>query len=156
MRGFSYFGESIDMSIRKMLMEVELPKETQQIDRLLAGFADRYYECNPGILASTDETTFVAFSILLLHSDTHNKNNKRKMTKLDYFKNTQQGPVQVSTDILDCFYDNICYTPFIHFDDEVAINSHRLTAPKPKKSLMRSKEKLRETPRTSRSISAYP
>ena len=53
MRGFSYFGESIDMAIRKMLMEVELPKETQQIDRLLGGFADRYYECNPGIFAST-------------------------------------------------------------------------------------------------------
>ena len=145
MRGFSYFGESLDMSIRKMLMEVELPKETQQIDRLLAGFADRYYECNPGIFASTDETAFVAFSILLLHSDTHNKNNKRKMTKIDYFKNTQQGPVQVSADILDCFYDNICYTPFIHFEDEVAINSHRLSAPRPKKSLIRAKssEKLR-------------
>ncbi|ETN39571.1 uncharacterized protein HMPREF1541_05797 [Cyphellophora europaea CBS 101466] len=145
MRGFSYFGESIDMAIRKMLMEVELPKETQQIDRLLAGFADRYYECNPGIFSSTDETTFVAFSILLLHSDTHNKNNKRKMTKHDYFKNTQQGSVTVSSDILDCFYDNICYTPFIHFDDEVAINSHRLHAPRPKKSLIRvkSSEKLR-------------
>lgn len=145
MRGFSYFGESIDMSVRKMLMEVELPKETQQIDRLLGGFADRYYECNPGIFSSTDEATFVAFSILLLHSDTHNKNNKRKMTKHDYFKNTQQGPVTVSSDILDCFYDNICYTPFIHFDDEVAINSHRRSAPRPKKSLMRVKstEKLR-------------
>ena len=145
MRGFSYFGESIDMSIRKMLMEVELPKETQQIDRLLAGFSDRYYECNPGIFASTDETAFIAFSILLLHSDTHNKNNKRKMTKFDYFKNTQQGPAQVSADILDCFYDNICYTPFIHFDDEVAINSHRLSVPRPKKGLLpaRSHEKLR-------------
>ncbi|RMZ82313.1 hypothetical protein DV738_g1725, partial [Chaetothyriales sp. CBS 135597] len=145
MRGFSYFGESIDLAIRKMLMEVELPKETQQIDRLLTGFADRYYECNPGIFTSTEETAFVAFSILLLHSDAHNKNNKRKMTKQDYFKNTQQGPVQVSSDILDCFYDNICYTPFIHFEDEVAINSHRRSIPRSKKSLMRSKspEKLR-------------
>ncbi|RMZ92370.1 hypothetical protein DV736_g360, partial [Chaetothyriales sp. CBS 134916] len=139
MRGFSYFGESIDLAIRKMLMEVELPKETQQIDRLLTGFADRYHECNPGIFTSTEETAFVAFSILLLHSDTHNKNNKRKMTKHDYFKNTQQGPVQVSADILDCFYDNICYTPFIHFEDEVAINSHRRSIPRPKKSLIRSK-----------------
>ncbi|KIW14165.1 hypothetical protein PV08_06946 [Exophiala spinifera] len=140
MRGFSYFGESIDMAIRKMLMEVELPKETQQIDRLLAGFADRYYECNPGIFVSTDEAAFIAFSILLLHSDTHNKNNKRKMQKQDYVKNTQQGPVQISSDILDCFYDNICYTPFIHFEDEVAINTHRLaTAPKFKKTLIKTK-----------------
>lgn len=139
MRGFSYFGDSIDMAIRKMLMEVELPKETQQIDRLLAGFADRYYECNPGIFSSTDETAFVAFSILLLHSDTHNKNNKRKMQKHDYVKNTQQGPVQISGDILDCFYDNVCYTPFIHFEDDVAINSHRLAAPRPKRSLIKTK-----------------
>lgn len=145
MRGFSYFGDSIDMAVRKMLMEVELPKETQQIDRLLAGFADRYYECNPGIFASTDEASYVAFSILLLHSDAHNKNNKRKMQKQDYVKNTQQGQVQISTDILECFYDNICYTPFIHFDDEIAINSHRLAAPRLKKGLIktRSVESLR-------------
>jgi Sec7-like guanine-nucleotide exchange factor len=52
MRGFSYFGDPMDMSIRKLLMEVDLPKETQQIDRFLQAFADRYHECNPGIFAS--------------------------------------------------------------------------------------------------------
>jgi hypothetical protein len=139
MRGFSYFGDSIDMAVRKMLMEVELPKETQQIDRLLNGFADRYYECNPGIFAATDDAQFVAFSILLLHSDAHNKNNKRKMQKQDYVKNTQHGSVQISSDILDCFYDNVCYTPFIHFEDEVAVNSHRLSAPRVKRSLIKTK-----------------
>jgi Sec7 domain/PH domain len=137
MRGFSYFGDSIDMAVRKMLMEVELPKETQQIDRLLQGFADRYCECNPGIFASTDEAYFVAFSILLLHSDTHNKNNKRKMQKQDYVKNTQDQ-VEVSHDILECYYDNVSYTPFIHFEDEVAINSHRLGVPRPKKGLFKT------------------
>ncbi len=52
MRGFSFFGYPLDMSIRKMLMEVELPKETQHIDRVLQAFANRYHECNPGIYAS--------------------------------------------------------------------------------------------------------
>lgn len=52
MRQFSFFGDPIDMAIRKLLMEVELPKETQQIDRFLQSFADRYHECNPGIFAS--------------------------------------------------------------------------------------------------------
>jgi Sec7 domain len=137
MRGFSYFGDSIDMAVRKMLMQVELPKETQQIDRLLQGFADRYCECNPGIFVSTDEAYFVAFSILLLHSDTHNKSNKRKMQKADYVKNTQDQ-VEVSRDILECFYDNVSYTPFIHFEDEVAINSHRMAAPRPKKGLFKA------------------
>lgn len=59
MRSFSYFGDPIDMSIRKLLMEVELPKETQQIDRFLQAFADRYHECNPGIFASTGKIIFV-------------------------------------------------------------------------------------------------
>lgn len=139
MRGFSYFGESIDISIRKMLMEVILPKETQQIDRLLAGFADRYHECNPGIFVNADEANFVAFSILLLQSDNHNKNNKRKMTRQDYVKNTQHGRISVGEDVLECFYDNVCYTPFIHFDDEVAVNNHRLSAPKRKAALRRTK-----------------
>jgi hypothetical protein len=144
MRGFSYFVDPVDMAIRKMLMEVELPKETQQIDRLLQGFADRYCECNPGIFVSVDEAYFVAFSILLLHSDTHNKNNKRKMQKQDYVKNTQDE-VEVSNDILECFHDNVSYTPFIHFEDEVAVNSHRLAVPKSRKTLFRtpSTESLR-------------
>lgn len=53
MRWFSYFGDPIDMAIRKLLMEMELPKETQQIDRFLQAFADRYHECNPGIFATS-------------------------------------------------------------------------------------------------------
>ncbi len=56
MRRFAFFGDPIDMAIRKLLMQVELPKETQQIDRVLQGFADRYHECNPGIYNNTGNT----------------------------------------------------------------------------------------------------
>lgn len=52
MRRLTFFGDPIDMAIRKMLMEVELPHETQQIDRVLGSFAERYCECNPGIFVS--------------------------------------------------------------------------------------------------------
>lgn len=57
MRKFAFFGDPIDMAIRKLLMQVELPKETQQIDRVLQGFADRYHECNPGIYINTGTKT---------------------------------------------------------------------------------------------------
>lgn len=56
MRGFSFTGDAMDMSIRKLLMEAELPKETQQIDRVLQSFADRYHECNPNIFSSSGES----------------------------------------------------------------------------------------------------
>src|SRR5579862_5218274 len=52
MRSFKFFGDPMDMATRKLLMELELPKETQQIDRVVQAFADRYHECNPGIYAS--------------------------------------------------------------------------------------------------------
>ena len=52
MRSFKLFEDPLDMAVRKMLMQVDLPKETQQIDRTLQSFADRYHECNPGIFAS--------------------------------------------------------------------------------------------------------
>ncbi|KAJ5669026.1 hypothetical protein N7462_010096 [Penicillium macrosclerotiorum] len=133
MRSFSYFGDPIDMSIRKLLMEVELPKETQQIDRFLQAFADRYHECNPGIFASTDQAYFIAFSILILHTDVFNKNNKRKMQKPDYVKNCRgEG---ISEDILECFYENISYTPFIHVEDANLRDRHLA---KPRRALFKS------------------
>ncbi|CAI7587258.1 unnamed protein product [Penicillium bialowiezense] len=133
MRGFSYFGDPLDMSIRKLLMEVELPKETQQIDRFLQAFSDRYHECNPGIFASPDKAYFIAFSILILHTDVFNKNNKRKMQKPDYIKNCRgEG---ISEDILECFYENISYTPFIHVEDANIRERHLA---KPRRGLFKS------------------
>ena len=121
----------MDMAIRKLLMEVELPKETQQIDRCLQGFANRYHECNPGIYASPDQAYFIAFSLLILHTDVFNKNNKHKMQKPDYLKNTRgEG---IFDEILECFYDNISYTPFIHVEDDLDINGERIIQHKVKK-----------------------
>ncbi|KAG6031542.1 hypothetical protein E4U41_007533 [Claviceps citrina] len=123
MRSFSFFGDPMDMAIRKLLMEAELPKETQQIDRCMQAFANRYHECNPGIYSSPDQAYFIAFSLLILHTDAFNKNNRHKMQKSDYLKNTRgEG---IFDDILGCFYDNISYTPFIHVEDDLDLASER-------------------------------
>ena len=147
MRGFKFFGEPLDMAVRKMLMEVELPKETQQIDRVLQSFANRYHECNPGVYASPDEAYFIAFSILILHTDVFNKNNKNKMQKQDYTKNARgQG---VADEILECFYDNIAYTPFIHVEGDLDLSTERMGARKLKKNLF-SKQSTDPTGKPSR------
>ncbi|KAI4263026.1 MAG: hypothetical protein L6R42_001810 [Xanthoria sp. 1 TBL-2021] len=134
MRGFKFFGDPLDMSIRKLLMEAELPKETQQIDRVLQAFANRYHECNPGIYASPDEAYFIGFSLLILHTDVFNKNNKHKMQKTDYTKNARG--TGVADEILECFYDNILYTPFIHVEDDINISGERIVAHSSKKVLL--------------------
>ncbi|GAB1743408.1 hypothetical protein NU219Hw_g9243t1 [Hortaea werneckii] len=137
-RRFPFFGEPIDMSLRKFLLEAELPKETQQVDRVIQAFADRYNECNPGIFPTADQAYVIAFSLMMLHTDAFNKNNKRKMTRQDYIKNTSgQG---VADEVLGCFYDNICYTPFVHYEEEVDINGERVMPFKPSR-----KSKLKGT-----------
>lgn len=80
-----------------------------------------------------DEAYFIAFSILILHTDVFNKNNKHKMQKQDYTKNARgQG---VADEILECFYDNISYTPFIHVEDDIDINGERIVARKARKNI---------------------
>ena len=88
-------------------MDVGLPRETQQIDRVMEAFAERYRHCHPDIFVSEGMAGFVsqklptadalgidhpyilAFSLIMLHTDAFNKSNKRKMTKADYIKNTR-------------------------------------------------------------------
>lgn len=101
-------------------MDVGLPKETQQIDRVMEAFATRYLTCNPGLFVSNgvfflifqaamhlvfmltnciDHPYILAFSLIMLHTDAFNKSNKRKMTKADYIRNTKL--VGVPTEVLD-------------------------------------------------------
>jgi hypothetical protein len=131
MRGFSFFGDPMDMALRKLLMEADLPKETQQIDRCVQAFADRYHECNPGVYASPEQAYFIAFSLLILHTDVFNKNNKHKMQKSEYLKLTHGDGL--FDEILECFYDNISYTPFIHVEDDLDINGERIIQHKMKR-----------------------
>lgn len=104
METFNFENDPMDMSLRKLLMEVELPSETQQIDRVLQAFADRYHHCNPFIYKDSDQAYFIAFSLIMLHTDFYNKNNKHKMQKADYVKNTSTSVAEeggISSDILE-------------------------------------------------------
>jgi len=55
------------------------------------------------------------------------------MQKHDYTKNARgQG---VADEILECFYDNISYTPFIHVEDDLDINGERIVARRSRKKI---------------------
>jgi Sec7-like guanine-nucleotide exchange factor len=49
---FDFVGDPLDVALRKLLLEIGLPKETQQIDRVMEGFAERYIQCNPDLYVS--------------------------------------------------------------------------------------------------------
>jgi hypothetical protein len=117
---FNFRDEPLDISLRKFLMNCELPKETQQIDRVLSTFSSRYYECNSEIWDNSDQIYLVTFSLVMLHTDHFNTNNKKKMTKDEFVKNTKVDDVDeklyspfIVKEILEYFYDNITFARFI-------------------------------------------
>ncbi|KZT74714.1 hypothetical protein DAEQUDRAFT_807047 [Daedalea quercina L-15889] len=117
---FNFRGDPLDVAVRKLLMDVGLPRETQQIDRVIEAFASRYVHCNPNLYTSDDHPYILAFSLIMLHTDAFNKHNKHKMTKADYMKNTRLPGVP--PEVLDCFYDNIVFAPFIFIEDPEDVN----------------------------------
>ncbi|TIC11375.1 hypothetical protein E3Q15_02696 [Wallemia mellicola] len=98
-----------------------LPIETQQIDKYIYDFSREYSKYNNFI--SLDNIYILSFSLLLLNTDKFNKSNKHKMSKVDFIKNTNY--IEIDDLILEYFYDNTCYTPFIKaLDLDKLPNSH--------------------------------
>jgi len=89
------------MALRYLLLHLILPKEQGAIYRLLELFAQRYHESNPYLWDTHDQILVVCYSMLMLNTDAWNSNNKTKMTREQYIKNTSgQG---VSEDILSVY-----------------------------------------------------
>ncbi|CED82793.1 Guanine nucleotide exchange factor [Phaffia rhodozyma] len=124
---FDLSGISLDIALRQLLMEVSLPKETQQIDRVMEAFARQYIIGNPGLFVSKDHPYILAFSLIMLHTDAFNKSNKNKMTKADYVRNTRMDGVNPL--VLDTFFDNITFTPFVFIEDDMDVNGQRALLP---------------------------
>jgi Sec7-like guanine-nucleotide exchange factor len=49
---FQFFNDPLDVALRKLLVDVGLPRETQQIDRVIEAFSARYAECNPNLFVA--------------------------------------------------------------------------------------------------------
>ncbi|PLW55375.1 hypothetical protein PCANC_02365 [Puccinia coronata f. sp. avenae] len=126
MSGFEFSHDPIDLSLRKLLMVVDLPSETQQIDRVIESFSKRYTECNLKLFNSHDQVYILAFSIIMLHTDAFNKSNKAKMSRADYVKNTRMDGIP--NELLEYIYDNVTYTPFVYVDPDRDISGQKITA----------------------------
>ncbi|SCU97207.1 LAFA_0G10330g1_1 [Lachancea sp. 'fantastica'] len=115
---FDFSMEPLDISLRKLVMFLELPKESQQIDRFLDEFSKVYYEQNQDSCywKSAEEVFFLTFSLLMLHTDAFNPNNKIKMTKQDFVKlmrdDSTSGRSLVPKEILEYYFDNITAREF--------------------------------------------
>lgn len=60
MAQFDFTHHALDVALRKLLMHMSLPKETQQIDRVIEAFANRYEQCEPGLFESKGTSWYIA------------------------------------------------------------------------------------------------
>ncbi|KTW32298.1 uncharacterized protein T551_00389 [Pneumocystis jirovecii RU7] len=84
---FDFHGKRIEEALRELLTFFRLPGESQQIERILEKFANKYYETNSIEIETADAAFVLAYSITMLNVDLHNTQVKKRMTIEEYTKN---------------------------------------------------------------------
>ncbi|XP_065857255.1 ARF guanine-nucleotide exchange factor GNOM-like isoform X2 [Euphorbia lathyris] len=109
-RTFDFRGMNMDTALRLFLGTFRLPGESQKIQRVLEAFADRYYKQSPQILANKDAALVMSYSLILLNTDQHNVQVKKKMTEEDFIRNNRRtnGGNDFPREYLSDLYRSIC------------------------------------------------
>ncbi|KAF2299416.1 hypothetical protein GH714_031876 [Hevea brasiliensis] len=107
---FDFRGMNLDTALRLFLGTFRLPGESQKIQRVLEAFAERYYEESPQILANKDAALLLSYSLILLNTDQHNVQVKKKMTEEDFIRNNRRtnGGNDFPREYLSELYRSIC------------------------------------------------
>eukprot|EP01133_Synstelium_polycarpum_P020003 gene20003-23968_t len=106
-----FAGLDFDVALRKFLKNFRLPGEAQKIDRMMEKFAQQFYMHNPDnkVFANNDTVYVLAFSVIMLNTDAHNPNIKKKMTKAEFIRNNGgiNNGDDLPPDFMESLYDRI-------------------------------------------------
>ncbi|KAE8724843.1 ARF guanine-nucleotide exchange factor GNL1 [Hibiscus syriacus] len=107
---FDFSDMNLDSALRVFLGTFRLPGESQKIQRVLEAFAERYYELSPHILCNKDAALLLSYSLILLNTDQHNVQVKKKMTEEDFIRNNRliNGGKDLPREYLSELYHSIC------------------------------------------------
>lgn len=79
--------------MRLFLEKFRIPGEAQQIERVLDAFSKRYYQTISNDpereITTEDDTGVLAFSIIMLNTDQHNPQVRKRMVFEDYKRNVR-------------------------------------------------------------------
>ena len=78
--GFNFEKMNFDEAIRYFLRDFRLPREAQKIDRIMEKFAERYCKCNPNSFKNAEAAYVLAYSVILLNTNAHNRMVKNKVS----------------------------------------------------------------------------
>ncbi|KAF0385373.1 Sec7-domain-containing protein [Gigaspora margarita] len=106
---FDFEGKRVDEAMREMLESFRLPGEAQQIERIMETFAETYFASGPQEIATQDATFVLSYSVIMLNTDLHNPQVRRRMSIEDYMKNLRNvnNGQNFSPEYLHAIYDAI-------------------------------------------------
>ncbi|KAJ6826704.1 ARF guanine-nucleotide exchange factor GNOM-like [Iris pallida] len=119
---FDFQDMNLDTALRLFLETFRLPGESQKIQRVLEAFSERYYEQSPQILANKDAALLLSYSIIMLNTDQHNVQVKKKMTEEDFIRNNRHinGGNDLPREFLSELYHSICQNEIRTIPDQGA------------------------------------
>lgn len=97
-------------ALRTLLQTFRLPGEAQKIDRIMLKFAQRYFVQNEGMcFANADAAYVLAYSVIMLNTDLHNPQVKKRMSNHDFIKNNRgiNNNADLDKSFLEAIYDEI-------------------------------------------------
>jgi brefeldin A-inhibited guanine nucleotide-exchange protein len=96
-------------ALRLFLQSFRLPGEAQKIDRFMLKFAQQYVLFNPSAFANADTAYVLAYSVIMLNTDLHNPQVKKRMTKQEFIRNNRgiNDNQDLPESLLTSIYDEI-------------------------------------------------
>ncbi|KAG6832717.1 hypothetical protein H0H92_012289 [Tricholoma furcatifolium] len=106
---FDFHKKPIADALRELLESFRLPGEAQQIARITETFASIYFASDPEEIKSEDAVYVLAYSVIMLNTDLHNPQVRKRMTIEDYQRNLRQvnDGENFSPEFLQHIYDSI-------------------------------------------------
>uniref|UniRef100_R7WDK0 Uncharacterized protein n=1 Tax=Aegilops tauschii TaxID=37682 RepID=R7WDK0_AEGTA len=87
---FDFTGSILDTALRTYLETFRLPGESQKIQRVLEHFSERFYEQQTQEVFATKDAAFIlCYSVIMLNTDLHNPQVKKKMSEDDFIRNNR-------------------------------------------------------------------
>ncbi|XP_053125339.1 PH and SEC7 domain-containing protein 1-like isoform X2 [Hemicordylus capensis] len=86
---FQFSGKTLDQALRLFLKAFVLTGETQERERILRHFSQRYHACNPEAFLGPDAVHTLTCAIMLLNTDLHGQHAGRSMTCQEFLTNLE-------------------------------------------------------------------
>ncbi|KAL6984825.1 Nucleolar GTP-binding protein 2 [Sarracenia purpurea var. burkii] len=89
-KSFDFSGMILDTALRTFLETFRLPGESQKIQRILEAFSEGFYDPQSSeVFANKDAVLILCYSLIMLNTDQHNPQVKKKMTEEEFIRNNR-------------------------------------------------------------------